>query len=310
MKKRNFLLNTLTLFLCLMAGSCSQTKKQTGEQQVDFGKLDIYKAFPSQHFTPRDVLVWTPEEYNKQQKYAVVYMHDGQMLFDKRTSWNKQSWNVDSVACALQKQGKVKPFIVVGINNGPSRPYDYVSKKILDYIPEGDTLLAKHNKELYVADNYLKYLVEEVKPFIDSHYSTLSDKENTIVMGSSLGGVISLYAICEYPDVFGGAGCISTHSSMILENAPQEAPIWAKSLRDYLSDHMPPVNGNKIYMDRGDQTIDAAYIPFQPLIDQQFTEMGWDATHFRTLVFPGAAHDEISWEARLHIPLTFLLGEE
>lgn len=306
--KTSTLLLTL-LFLAGVLSGCKQTSEQAG-QQVDFGRLETYQAFKSTHFQPRDVLVWTPEEYSPEKQYAVVYMHDGQMLFDKQTSWNKQSWNVDSVAAALQKVEGIKPFIVVGINNDPvTRSYDYVASEILNYIPENDTLIAKYDKEKFIADKYLKFLVEEVKPFVDSHYATLSDKENTFVMGSSLGGVISLYAICEYPEVFGGAGCISTHTSMVLENAPEEAPVWAKALRDYLVDNMPATNGNKIYMDRGDQTIDAAYIPFQPHIDQLFIDKEWDEAHFSTNVFPGAAHDENSWEARLHLPLTFLLKD-
>ena len=126
-------------------------------------------------------------------------------------------------------------------------------------------------------------------------------------MGSSMGGLISIYAICEYPDVFGGAGCVSTHVPMVLNGSREEAPIWSKALQDYLFDNLPASNTRFIYMDRGDKTIDEFYIPFQPLVDRVFYDKGWNTEHFDTQVFPGHAHDEASWESRLHIPLMFLL---
>lgn len=293
---------------CFILFSVLCTLFANAEQKADFGTLHTYKDFKSEYFHTRDVMVWTPEDYDASRKYAVLYMHDGQMLFDKTTSWNRQSWNVDSVAQAVQKDGRTRPFIVVGINNHPQgRLYDYMPRKALNYIPEGDTLLAKYEMEKFIADDYLKFIVQELKPFIDKNYSTLTDAENTFVMGSSMGGLISIYAICEYPDVFGGAGCVSTHVPMVLNGSREEAPIWSKALRDYLYDALPATNSRLIYMDRGDKTIDEFYIPFQPLVDKVFYDKGWDKEHFDTQVFPGHAHDEASWESRLHIPLTFLL---
>lgn len=301
----------LTLFLLLLAACNTTSNEQQAEnieQKADFGKFDIHADFQSKHFHNRDITVWMPEDYSPAKKYAVLYMHDGQMLFDKNTSWNKQSWNVDSVAEAVQNDEHTRPFIVVGIDNHPTgRLYDYMPRKALDYIPAGDTLLAKYDIKEFIADKYLKFIVTELKPFIDKNYSTLTDVDNTFIMGSSMGGLISLYAICEYPEIFGGAGCISTHSPMVLNGSKEEAPVWAKALRDYLNDYLPETNSRLIYMDRGDKTIDEFYIPFQPLIDNIFTEKGWDKEHFSTQVFPGHAHDENSWESRLHIPLTFLI---
>lgn len=308
----------LILILAVVAGCNPANKGKSAEndaqttensvQKADFGKLEIHKAFKSEVFPSRDITVWLPDDYSIEKKYAVLYMHDGQMLFDKSTSWNHQSWNVDSVADAVQKAGHTRPFIVVGIDNRPTeRLVEYMPRKALDYIPEGDTLLAKYRMEDFIADNYLKFIVTELKPFIDKTYSTLPDRDNTFVMGSSMGGLISLYAICEYPDVFGGAGCVSTHSLMIPENAPAEVPVWSKSLLDYLADHAPTANSCLIYMDCGDQTTDAHYASTQKALDEFFLSRGWDDTHFQSLFFPGHAHDENSWESRLHIPFTFLM---
>lgn len=300
-------------FIALMCIACNnKNEKQQPDipnaQKVDFGTLDIYPMFETKHYQARDVMVWLPEGYDTNKKYAVLYMHDGQMLFDKNTSWNKQSWNVDSVAQAVQKDGRTRPFIVVGINNHPEyRLYDYMPRKALDYIPEGDTLLAKYNINHFGADNYLRFIVDELKPFIDKNYSTATSRENTFIAGSSMGGLISMYALCEYPNIFGGAACLSTHSPLITTNAPAEVPVWAKAFRDYLNNHLPNPNTAFIYMDCGDRTIDAGYIPLQRQIDELFKAKGWGNAHFRSMFFPGHAHDENSWESRLHIPLEFII---
>lgn len=294
--------------VCIACRQNKQVEQGSNVQKVDFGILDIHPTFKSEYFHSRDVMVWLPEDYSPTKKYAVVYMHDGQMLFDKNISWNRQSWNVDSVANAVQKDGRTRPFIVVGINNHPEgRLFDYMPRKALDYIPENDTLLAKYKLEDFIADNYLKFITQELKPFIDKNYSTLPDRNNTFIMGSSMGGLISMYAICEYPEVFGGAGCLSTHTPLVITNAPAEVPVWSKAFRDYLYDNLPEVNSHLIYMDCGDKTIDEGYIPLQKQIDELFAAKGWDNEHFMTKFFPGHAHDENSWESRLHIPLEFLL---
>ena len=302
---------TWTLFVALFAfGSCNNRPEKV-RQQADFGRLEYIDDFRSQHFPVRDLLVWLPEDYNPEERYAVLYMHDGQMLFDEHTSWNKQSWNVDSVATAVQRDGRCRPFIVVGIENHPeNRLTEYMPQRLLEYVPADNGQLAAYGRENFIADGYLKMIVEELKPLIDSRYSTLTNAANTAVMGSSMGGLISLYALCEYPEVFGAAGCLSTHSPVALGNFKVEAPIWSKAFRDYLTDHLPPVEKNRVYMDYGDRTIDEGYAPFQKQIDSLFVAKGWGAEHFTTRFFAGHAHDEQSWQARLHEPLEWIFGRE
>lgn len=304
MNTRLLFATLLSLFVC----SCAQQPTKV-QQQVDFGTLKVHEAVESKHFPTRDVLVWLPEGYNPSERYAVLYMHDAQMLFDAKTSWNKQTWNVDSVATAVQNDGRCRPFIVVGIENHPKdRLTEYMPQGLLDYLPADDGSLNKLGREAFIADGYLKFLVEELKPFIDRTYSTLTDRDNTVVMGSSMGGLISLYALSEYPEVFGGAGCLSTHSVVAVDNIRAEAPIWGKAFRDYLHNHLPAAGANRVYMDYGDQTLDAAYGPYQQAIDSLFVAHGWGEEQFRSLFFAGHAHDERSWQSRLDIPLTWLLG--
>ncbi len=279
------------------------------DQEVKSGKLIEHKEFKSDVIKPRDVYVWLPEDYSPKKRYDVVYMHDGQMLFDAKTTWNKQEWMVDEVSAMLIENRQTRPFIVVGVANIAADRYgDYLPQKALDYLPKGVQLTKKVNAN---ADNYLKFLVEEVKPFIDKNYSTNKGVKSTFVMGSSMGGLISLYALCEYPQIFGGAAAISTHTPMVLSglNENLTPDILSKAFRDYLSDNLPKANSKKIYMDRGDQTLDATYPKYQDALDNLMKNKGWESPEWVSRVFPNTAHSETDWANRLRTPLQFLLGE-
>lgn len=294
-----------TLFLLYLTGiSCYAA------QVVSNGKLTEYHNFNSEYISQRDVCVWVPDGYSTDKKYDVVYMHDGQMLFDANTTWNKQEWKIDEIAGKLINEKLIKECIFVAISNIPETRYgDFFPQKTLKYLPENSVI---PNDITFKADNYLKFIVNEVKPFIDKNYSTYTTKEHTFVMGSSMGGLISLYALCEYPDVFGGAGCISTHVPMVMSKTlpNSQADIWAEAFRKYLKENLPESNSRKIYMDRGDQTLDRFYPKFQDLINVLMISNGWNSEAWISNVFPGAAHTENDWADRLKYPLQFLLGKE
>ncbi len=118
-------------------------------------------------------------------------------------------------------------------------------------------------------------------------------------MGSSMGGLISLYALCEYPAVFGGAGCLSTHW-----------PAVAGVILPYLQEALPQPGGHKLYFDYGTATLDALYEPYQQEVDGVLRGKVYTAVSWQTHRFDGAEHNEAAWQARLDIPLTFLLNPE
>jgi enterochelin esterase-like enzyme len=161
------------------------------QTQVSSGKLDVYKDFSSKYVTARTIEVWLPDNYNFNTKYAVLQMHDGQMLFDEKTTWNKQSWNVDETAIKLIQNKITKPFIVVGIyNDGKNRHADYFPQKPFEKLSSNEKELV--SKQLKVNgrtiedfkpnfDNYLKFLVHELKPKIDKTYHVAPDKNNTFI---------------------------------------------------------------------------------------------------------------------------------
>ena len=281
---------------------------------VSSGSIQHFEKFPSQYVTARNVDVWLPEGYTPRRKYAVLYMHDGQMLFDSAMTWNHQEWGVDETVSKLLKEKKIRRCIVVAIwNNNATRHSDYFPQKAFELLPKQaqDTLL-QHKPDgktaLFSAgiqsDNYLRFLVSELKPFIDSHFSTKKDRKNTFIAGSSMGGLISLYAICEYPKVFGGAACLSTHWPGIF--TLNNNPIPEGFIR-YMEAHLPAPKTHKIYFDYGTETLDALYEPFQKQADQVMIRKKYTAGRWISLKYEHADHSEKAWARRLHIPLEFLL---
>lgn len=280
------------------------------------GKIERHAQFPSRFISSRNVDVWLPEDYSASKKYNVLYMHDGQMLFDAATTWNKQAWDVDDVVADLTKNKKINDLIVVGIwNGGESRHADYFPQKPFELLTDAERVTISaagrtngagiFNNYKVQSDHYLRFLVQELKPFIDSAYATYKDREHTFIAGSSMGGLISLYAICEYPEVFGGAACLSTHWPGIfsMENNPVPAVFFS-----YMEKQLPDPATHKIYFDYGDATLDALYPPLQQQADERMKKRGYSTKNWLTKYFPGENHSEIAWNKRLHIPLTFLLG--
>lgn len=269
------------------------------------GNLTIHEDFPSRHVESRAIRVWTPEDYDPSLRYDVIYMHDGQNLFDSSITWNHQEWGVDETLTALMEAGKIRPCIVVGIDNTSLRYEEYYPSAICDDVPAG--VLPEDFRPL--GDEYLRFVVEEVKPWVDSLYSTCEGPDHTFIMGSSCGGLISSYAFCLYPEVFGGAACLSTHCSLenpYVETAQKPA---AEAYLAYLEEHLPADADHRLYMDCGDCPIDAAYAEPQAAINAMISTLGWDASCFMYRFFPGHSHSENDWRSRLDIPVMFLAGK-
>lgn len=282
------------------------------------GKLIRYQDFSSKKVPNRNVDVWLPDGYTAEKKYAVLYMQDGQMLFDSTLTWNKKEWQADEILSQLISSKAIRECMLVAIwNSGNGRHADYMPQKPFESLPKAiqDSMYKKgrqsgasvFNGQKVHSDLYLQFIVEELKPFIDKSYSTLPDRANTFIAGSSMGGLISIYAICEYPQVFGGAICMSTHWPGIFELANNPIP---PALMNYLKGHLPSPASHKIYFDHGDQTLDAWYGPFQKQTDLIMKQKGFRAgKNWITRVFPGEDHSENAWSKRFAIPLRFMMGK-
>lgn len=267
------------------------------------GTVQGWQDLPSRHVAARTVDVWLPPSYGRDpsRRYPVLYMHDGQNLFDPALSYTGVDWDVDGAMTRLIAEGAVREAIVVGIWNTPLRFPEYMPRKPMETAtPAQLATLGGATAADTRSDAYLRFLVEELKPFVDATYRTRPGRDDTFVMGSSMGGLISLYALAEYPRVFGGVGAVSTHW-----------PAADGAVADWLATHLPRAGAHRLYFDFGTATLDAQYPPYQARMDAALPSLGYVAGRdWLTRRFDGAEHNEAAWKARLEVPLRFLLAPQ
>lgn len=284
--------------LSILLASCSGGF--TPLQQGEVIRLD---NFESQYISPRHVEVYLPFDYHpKDETYPVIYLQDGQNVFNPKTSFTGIDWGVDEAMDTLIYQGKVPSAIVVAVWNSRYRRNEYMPE---DPLPPYDSLkqLPEYreffNDTSVFSNRYLAFFVEELMPYMDDHYALAGGPENTFLMGSSMGGLISAYALAKHPDLFGKAACLSTHW-----------PAFDGICIDYFARNLPAAKDHAFYFDHGTETLDADYAPYQKRMDEALLQAGYvKGENFESRVFEGAAHNEEAWRARVKIPLQFLLKD-
>jgi len=255
------------------------------------GDVRTHKNFHSKILNnDRDVLVYLPPGYDaaKGKKYPILYVHDGQNLFDGATSFIPgKEWRLDETAQALIEAGKIEPLIIVGIYNNKDR--------IDEYTPVADAKYKGGN-----ADLYGRMLVEELKPFIDIQYRTKKDAGHTGLCGSSLGGLVSLYLALKYQNVFGRVAVVSP--SVWFANKQIVRYVEALPIKPTL----------RIWMDIGTKegrTAEEAQHSVEDarLLKAALMKKGWKiGKEFNYVEAAGAEHNEDAWAARAASILTFL----
>lgn len=268
------------------------------------GVIERFPDFASQFVPPRHVDVWLPPGYadHPETRYPVIYMPDGQNLFDPALAHSGVDWGVDEAVARLSGAGGWPGAIVVGVWNIPQRWAEYMPARPMR-APRALDALERFIEQAGApphSDALLDFLAHELKPLIDRRYRSLPDPEHTVVIGSSMGGLLALYALTERPHVFGRAGCLSTH--------------WVAGenvLVDGLAAALPPPGQHRLYFDRGTAALEASYAPYQERMDARLRAAGYqEGRDWTTRVFEGAEHHESSWRARLEAPLRFLFGIE
>ncbi len=269
------------------------------------GAVEHLAPMDSQFVDRRNVDVWLPPSYFSNsataRRYPVVYCQDGQNIFDPATSFIGVDWGIDETMTRLIAEQKVPETIVVAIWNTSKRLSEYMPQKPFERLKEADLPdMFKSARRQPLGDAYLRYLVRELKPAIDARYRTIPGRASTSILGSSMGGLISLYALCEYPEVFGGAACLSTAWTVA-------GGITARDLQPAL----PDPKTHRIYFDYGNETKEDGYEALQKHVDSQLRAAGYEAgKNWVTMVFPGEEHSERAWQKRVHLPLEFLLNPD
>lgn len=265
------------------------------------GRLIYWTDTESEYLGPtRHVEVWLPPGYDDHPstRYPVLYMHDGQNLFDPRIANTGVDWGVDEAVGRLVENSVIPPVIVVGAWSTDERGPEY--------------------SPWHRAPDYARFLIEELMPRVDAEFRTLTGPENTAVMGSSMGGLLSFYLVTRHPEVFGACGCVSTHF-------PLSEAVWAQVitgddaatesldeqpyiLRDIEAGLTVP-EGTRYWFDYGTEGLDAEYGPTHEAVRAWLLEQGLvEGEDFVVREYDGADHNEASWRARLDDPLTFLFA--
>ena len=266
------------------------------------GELIYWTGFESEHLGPnRHVSIWLPEEYhdNPDQSFDVMYMSDGQNLFDPRIANTGTDWGVDQALVELVSEGKIDPTIVVAVWSTAERGPEYSPW---------------HKGPLYA-----RFLIEELMPRINAEFRTNTGPQHTIHSGSSMGGLISFYLVTRHPEVFGACGCVSTHtvlSEAIAQRyfnvddtpaAPDETPYILKDLESGL---VAP-DGVRFWFDYGTEGLDAEYGPQHSELRSWLLSQGrTEGTDFVVRRYEGADHNEASWRARLKDVFEFVLKKD
>jgi predicted alpha/beta superfamily hydrolase len=243
-------------------------------------KLFIQGVSTRSSLHPRNIYLYLPPGYDKSGKirYPVLYMHDGQNLFDPSRSSFGETWKVTETLNRLITRQIIPPIIVVGIDNTPDRLHEYAH----DW---EQTLNAGGRAHAYV-----QYLIFDLKRYIDHVYPTRPEARHTAIMGSSLGGLVSLYAGARFPESFGLVGALSPS-------------IWwnNKSILPIIRSSTVP---DRVYLDsgtgRGERPEEAR------LVAKIYRKMGTKKVHL--LIQSDASHQERFWAQRLPFALRFLFN--
>ncbi|MDP4192202.1 MAG: alpha/beta hydrolase-fold protein [Bacteroidota bacterium] len=246
------------------------------------GDVSYYRKMKGDGINSRDIIVWLPPKYHTDisKRYPVLYMHDGQNIIDPATSSFGVDWGADETADSLIKSGEMQGIIIVGVYNTKDRTAEY------SYSDLGQA--------------YMNFIINKLKPFIDSTYRTLPDRKNTATMGSSMGGLISLMLVWEHPEVFSKAACLSPAFK-----------IQELNYVPFIEKYNGPDKDIKIYIDNGGIALEAELRPGIDYAIKALKEKGFkEGKNLQIFFDENAEHNERAWAKRLWRPMLFLFGNE
>jgi len=279
------------------------------------GALYLRPARPFQDVQVPDIFVWVPDGATPDGRYPVIYAQDGQTLFEPERVPFGVAWEFDRCASRLADDGLIPPVMVVGVASSCDRLLDYGPEQILSRLG-GVSRRAVEDRHggKPRSGAYARRLVDVIKPMIDRHFPTRSERAQTFVMGASMGGVAAAECLALYPQTFGGMAALSGHFRLLpLDDDPPPSADFARdvvaALGDFVREDLPAAGEHRIWLDRSELGLDQHYGPAHHAIETALKDRGYMigddlVCHF----YPGVGHDEGAWRARLSDVLAFLLG--
>lgn len=281
----------------------------------DSGRLLQYERIAAAGLPDQRLTIWLPPGYDAgARRYPVLYMHDGHNLFDRHLSNFDKIWAADKAMLQVSASGAVEPHIIIGIwAPGADRFRQYLPRDIHDAASPG--LRARMDAAAggpILSDAYLAWIAGPLKTWVDASFRTRPGRDDTAIMGSSMGGLMSCYAFLNRPDIFGRAACVSSHWPAIDPRAveggdPELIGLWDR----WFAEKLGAPDGRRLWFDHGTATLDAFYAPYQQAVDARIAASGWQkGQDWESRVYEGAEHEENAWAARLPEIMGWLLRGE
>lgn len=279
------------------------------------GRLIEYERVAAAGLPDQRLTIWLPPGYDAgSARYPVLYMHDGHNLFDVTKSNFNKIWAADKAMLAAVQSGKVEPHIIIGI-------WAPGADRHRQYLPRSAHELATGNLRQQldaatpggvISDRYLDWIAGPLKSWVDGAFRTRTARDDTAIVGSSMGGLMSCYAFLEKPEVFGRAGCVSSHWPAVDPRTVAADEAQLKALWDgWFAARLGAPDGRRVWLDHGTATLDAYYAPYQQVVDARFAAAGWEkGRDWESRVYEGAEHEENAWAARLPEIFGWLLAKD
>lgn len=270
----------------------------------DGGRFLEYEHVAAAGLPEQRLTIWLPPGYDRgNRRYPVLYMHDGHNLFDPAKSNFNKVWAADKAMLAAMKSGKVAPHIIVGIwAPGKDRYRQYLPQSLYQAASGAPrAAMDAMTGGPVVSEAYLDWLAGPLKQWVDASFRTRAGRDDTVIIGSSMGGLMSCYAFLERPQTYGRAGCVSSHWPAADPRAVGEANPELIALWDgWFAARLGQADGRRVWMDHGTATLDAFYAPYQQAIDARMAASGWQrGRDWESKVYQGAEHEENAWARRL-----------
>ncbi len=271
--------------------------------QIDSSN-SIYRIenFPSRYIKSRSIDIYLPPNYDSTKSYKVIYLQDGQNLFDPKVAYQNEAMELHKIL----EEKSIQDLIVIGIWNTEQRFREYLTNEIYNSLQKKNR---KYIKREFIGsplgDNYLRFITEELIPYIENKYSISKNKSDRIVGGISMGGLISFYAGITNSNLFGKILCISTHWPLsVIQNresiVEEYFPIWNKYINQQ--------DSTKIYFDYGTENIDSWYSFSQNQLNDLLKDaQAQTSIQFKCLKFEGQSHSMSDWKSRIGDAILYLI---